>query len=84
MRNICWLLIGLAIYFGYGREHHVLGLITYALLAIVLVWTAPNRWGAGIALHYLSRVFWPDPADPVPAAHPPELTGRGDTKTQRS
>ena len=33
----------------------------------LLVWTAPNRWGAGIALHYLSRVFWPDPADPVPA-----------------
>jgi hypothetical protein len=20
----------------------------------------------GIALHYLSRVYWPDPADPVP------------------
>jgi len=54
------------IYFGYGRTHHVLGLITFAVLAVVLVWTAPNRWGVGIALHYLSRVYWPDPADPVP------------------
>ena len=32
----------------------------------LLVWTAPNRWGVGIALHYLSRVYWPDPADPIP------------------
>jgi uncharacterized protein (DUF983 family) len=54
------------IYFGYGRTHHVLGLITFALLGVLLVWTAPNRWGVGIALHYLSRVYWPDPADPVP------------------
>ena len=22
--------------------------------------------GAGIALHYLSRAYWPDPADPIP------------------
>ena len=55
------------IYFGYGRTHHLLGLITFALLGVVLVWTAPNRWGIGIALHYLSRVYWPDPSDPVPA-----------------
>jgi len=44
------------------------GVITYVLLAIVLAWTAPNRCGVGIALHYLSRVYWPDPQDPVPAA----------------
>jgi hypothetical protein len=37
-----------------------------------LVWTAPNRWGAGIALHYLSRLYWPDPQDPVPP--PPQST----------
>ena len=54
------------IYFGYGRSHHVLGLVTFAIVGVVLVWTAPNRWGAGIALHYLSRVYWPDPQDPVP------------------
>ncbi len=54
------------IYFGYGRTHHVLALITFALLGIIVVVTAPNRWGVGIALHYLSRVYWPDPQDPVP------------------
>jgi hypothetical protein len=32
----------------------------------LLVLTAPNRWGVGIALHYLSRVIWPDPGDPIP------------------
>ena len=56
------------IYFGIGRSHHTLGLIAFGLLGGLLVCTAPNRWGAGIALHYLSRVFWPDPADPVPAS----------------
>lgn len=56
------------IYFGYGRTHHALGIVTYVLLAIVVIWTAPNRWGGGIALHYLSRVYWPDPQDPVPPA----------------
>jgi hypothetical protein len=55
------------IYFGYGRTHKVLGLITFALLGVLLVWTAPNRWGVGIALHYLSRLYWPDPQDPVPS-----------------
>jgi uncharacterized protein (DUF983 family) len=54
------------IYFGYGRTHHVLGLITFVFLGVLLVWTAPNRWGVGIALHYLSRLYWPDPQDPVP------------------
>jgi hypothetical protein len=58
------------IYFGYGRTHRVLGLITFAFLGVLLVWTAPNRWGAGIALHYLSRVYWPDPQDPVPGPPP--------------
>jgi len=58
------------IYFGYGRSHQVLGVLTFLALGIVLVWTAPNRWGVGIALHYLSRVTWPDPADPVPPSTP--------------
>ena len=55
------------IYFGYGRTHPVLGIATFLVLGALLIWTAPNRWGVGIALHYLSRVFWPDPEDPVPA-----------------
>jgi hypothetical protein len=54
------------IYFGFGRDHRLLGLIAIGILGVILVWTAPNRWGVGIALHYLSRLFWPDPADPVP------------------
>ena len=54
------------IYFGFARHHHVLGFITFAALGVLLVWTAPNRWGVGIALHYLSSRFWPDPSNPVP------------------
>jgi hypothetical protein len=60
------------IYFGVVRSHRVLGLTMLVVLATLVVWTAPNRWGAGIALHYLSRVYWPDPADPIP---PPPATG---------
>ena len=59
-------LLGAAVYFGLVRSHFVLGVAVILALGIVIVWTAPNRWGAGIALHYLSRVYWPDPADPVP------------------
>jgi hypothetical protein len=55
------------VYFGVVRSHFVAGLITIAVLGVVIVWTAPNRWGAGIALHYLSRVYFPDPEDPIPA-----------------
>ena len=47
------------IYFGVLRSHRVLGLTMLAVLAAVGLWTFPNRWGAGIALHYLSRVYWP-------------------------
>jgi uncharacterized protein (DUF983 family) len=53
------------IYFGVVRSR-ALGLGMLGVLGIVLVWTAPNRWGVGIALHYLSRVFWPDADDPIP------------------
>ena len=62
------------IYFGVVRSHPVLGLSMLVVLAALVVWTAPNRWGVGIALHYLSRVYWPDPADPVPP--PRETEGR--------
>src|SRR5262245_49251001 len=66
------------IYFGYGRTHHVVGLLTFALLGVIVVVTAPNRWGVGIALHYLSRVYWPDPSDPVP-----KMIDHGGTASQR-
>jgi uncharacterized protein (DUF983 family) len=54
------------VYFGLGAAHRTAALSVIGVLAVVVVWTAPNRWGAGIALHYLSRVIWPDPQDPVP------------------
>ena len=61
------------IYFGVGRTQPVLGLMLFAVLGVLLIATAPNRWGIGIALHYLSRAYWPDPDDPIPLpAHPSE------------
>lgn len=56
----------LLIYFGVVRLRPVLGVAMLVVLVALLFWTARNRWGAGIALHYLSRVYWPDPEDPVP------------------
>ena len=60
------------IYFGVVRSRPVLGMAMLVALAALAIWTTPNRWGAGIALHYLSRVYWPDPADPIP---PPVASG---------
>jgi uncharacterized protein (DUF983 family) len=54
------------IYFGVVRSHRALGLTMMAVLMALLVWTTPNRWGAAVALHYLSRVYWPDQAVPIP------------------
>ena len=54
------------IYFGVGRSHPVLGLAILVVLGGLLIWTSPNRWGAGIALHYLSRLYWREPTDPIP------------------
>ena len=59
------------IYFGVQRVHRVLGLTMLVVLGALVIWTAPNRWGAGIALHYLSRLYWPDPADAIPPPHTP-------------
>ena len=63
------------IYFGVVRSHPVLGVMLMIAFMVLLVWTAPNRWGVGIALHYLSRVYWPEPADPIP---PPPSVRDGD------
>jgi uncharacterized protein (DUF983 family) len=54
------------VYFGVVRTYPALGMALEALLLVLLVWTFPNRWGASIALHYLSRAYWPDPDDPIP------------------
>ena len=63
------ILIGL-IYFGVVRRHFALGVGLIVLALIWILWTAPNRWGVGIALHYLSRVYFPDPEDPIPEEPP--------------
>jgi uncharacterized protein (DUF983 family) len=54
------------IYFGVMRSHRVLGLTMMVALVAVGIWTTPHRWGAVVALLYLSRVYWPDPANPIP------------------
>ena len=61
------------IYFGVVRSHPVLGVTMLVVLTVLVVVTAPNRWGVGIALHYVSRVYWPDPVDPVPPPQTPRL-----------
>jgi hypothetical protein len=52
------------------RSHRVLGLTMLAVLVGIGLWTTPNRWGAAIALHYLSRIYWPETADPIPPPPP--------------
>jgi len=54
------------IYFGFVRSHRAAGIVALIVLGVLIVLTAPNRWGIGIALHYVSRLIWPDPDDPVP------------------
>ena len=54
------------IYFGVLRSHRVLGLTMLAALVGIGLWTTPNRWGAAIALHYLSRIYWPEATDRIP------------------
>jgi uncharacterized protein (DUF983 family) len=67
------------IYFGVVRSHPVPGVVMLVVLAALAIWTTHNRWGASIALHYLSRVFWPDPADPIPPLPPATgLAGQGE------
>jgi uncharacterized protein (DUF983 family) len=54
------------IYFGLVRSYPVAGMVVLVALVVLTIWTSPNRWGVGIALHYLSRLYWPDPHDPIP------------------
>jgi hypothetical protein len=54
------------IYFGVFRSNRTLGAVLFAALAAAFIGTSPNRWGVGIALHYVSRVLSRDPDDPIP------------------
>ena len=60
------LLIAL-VYLGLFRVDRVAGVAAFAILGAAFIASSPNRWGIGIALHYLSRIYWPDPADPIPS-----------------
>jgi uncharacterized protein (DUF983 family) len=54
------------VYFNLGALSRPLAIAAFAAILVALIWTTPNRWGVGIALHYLSRVFWRDPSDSIP------------------
>jgi len=54
------------IYFGVAATRPVLGVLLFVLLTVLLIWSSPNRWGIGIALHYLSRYYLPEEGDPIP------------------
>jgi uncharacterized protein (DUF983 family) len=54
------------IYFNVASTRPVLGLLLFAALVAAAIWTSPNRWGVGIALHYLSRLYLPEEGDPLP------------------
>jgi uncharacterized protein (DUF983 family) len=54
------------VYVGLFRAHRALGIAAFIAIGLLFIATSPNRWGVGIALHYLSRLYWPDPSDPVP------------------
>jgi putative Mn2+ efflux pump MntP len=60
------------VYFGIFRASALLGVIAFVLLGAGFLISSPNRWGVGIALHYVSRVVWPDPVDPLPPTADPE------------
>ena len=54
------------VYFNLADFSRAGGALALIAIAVALIWSTPNRWGVGVALHYLSRLFWPDPADPMP------------------
>jgi hypothetical protein len=57
----------LIVYFELGSRLGPAALVAVmTALAALLLWTAPNRWGVGVALLYLQRVWWPDPLDRIP------------------
>ena len=57
----------IVVYFELGSRLGPVSLVAVmAVLSALLLWTAPNRWGLGVALLYLQRTRWPDPLDPIP------------------
>ncbi|HUR34375.1 MAG TPA: hypothetical protein VM032_11315 [Vicinamibacterales bacterium] len=57
-------------YLGALRWPRMVSATLLVACVALLIGTAPNRWGVGIALHYLSRLYWPEPADAIPPPWP--------------
>ncbi len=55
-----------AVYLGVGPQSWLQGLSIIAAFAVALIVTLPQRLGIVTALDYLSRRYWPDPADVIP------------------
>ncbi len=59
------------VYFEIGSRLGPVALVAVMVaLCGALLWTAPNRWGVGVALLYLQRTRWPDPLDVLPGRPP--------------
>ena len=74
------ILVGIAaIFFGFRITSWLNGIAFFLAVAGPLVATMPQRQGAAVALSYLSRVYFRDPSDalPAPVDSRPMRTGRG-------
>ena len=74
------ILLGIAaIFFGFRITSWLNGMAFFLAVAGPLVATMPQRQGAAVALSYLSRVYFRDPSDalPAPVDSRPMRTGRG-------
>ena len=56
-----------AVYFGFRVNTFAEGVLFFLAMAVPLVLTMPHRQGLALALDYLSRVYWRDPSDSLPA-----------------
>jgi uncharacterized protein (DUF983 family) len=56
------------LYFGFRPHTWLQAIVFGGALAMALIGTIPHRQGFVIALDYLSRRWWPDPADVLPSA----------------
>jgi uncharacterized protein (DUF983 family) len=68
-----------AVYFGFGPRTWMQGAAFFAAMAILMIATVPQRLGFVVALHYLSRRYWPDPDDPIPPTFSSDRTELSET-----
>ena len=57
----------LVVFFGVRGFDWVTGTLFFSALVIPLIVTMPHRQGVAVALNYLSRVYFRDPSDELPA-----------------